>query len=184
MEWLDGRTLFERLLEGPLTPNDSVSLCLRVAEAIAVLHRCAIIHRDIKPANLFLAGENPGDVKVLDFGIARSAIDALNVHATFGGGTWAYMSPEQAMGAAELGPRVDVFSLGCVLYECLSGKPAYPPDRAGAMLAKVYGQPPQVRDLVPDVPPAIDRLVSQMLTHDPAARLPHAGAVAAELSRI
>src|SRR2546423_9548503 len=127
MEWLDGEDLAERLAHGGLTARESVVLCTRVAEALAFAHARGIVHRDVKPSNLFLPERQVERAKVLDFGIARQQQPTQSFDMTITGtrlGTPAYMSPEQARGSSELDARVDVFALGCVLFECLSGQKA------------------------------------------------------------
>ncbi|HEX8108814.1 MAG TPA: serine/threonine-protein kinase [Kofleriaceae bacterium] len=121
MEWLDGEDLRRRLEREPLTIGESVALAARVAEALGVAHARGIVHRDLKPSNLFLPDRRIDQVKVLDFGIARR--DGLT-HLTRTGtliGTPGYMAPEQARSHEVVDARADVFALGCVLFECLTG---------------------------------------------------------------
>ncbi|HWZ88177.1 MAG TPA: serine/threonine-protein kinase [Polyangiaceae bacterium] len=182
MEWLDGETLSNRLLSGPLALADAVSVARRAAEALSTAHRAQIVHRDLKPANLILCQGSPGQTKLIDFGIARrEAAPGLSVHASFAGGTWAYMSPEQAMGSAELGARTDVYSLGCVLFETITGYAAFPSDRAQAVVAKVWQAPPSLADFSEDVPKALVTLIAKALATDPMQRQRDGGAFAAEL---
>jgi eukaryotic-like serine/threonine-protein kinase len=183
-EWLEGGTLQDRLEQGPLGIAEAVALLRRAAEALGAAHRARVIHRDVKPANLMLC-DGPSKIKLLDFGIARREQGSgLSTHTSFAGGTWAYMSPEQVMGAAELGPRTDVFSLGCVVYECLLGVPAFPAERSAAMVAKVWNDAPRLADHASNVPPALSALVAKLLARDPLAR-PHDGsAVASELAKL
>ncbi len=176
-EWLAGETLSARLTRGPLTLAESADVARQAAEALAAAHRARIVHRDVKPANLTLAEGQK--LTLIDFGIARrEAGSGLSAHVSFEGGTWAYMSPEQVMGAAELGPRVDVFSLGCVLFECISGVPAFPSDRASAIIAKVWQEPPLLSARSAGVPNALTLFVRQCLSKDPNER-PRDGSVAA-----
>ncbi|HEY4104915.1 MAG TPA: serine/threonine-protein kinase [Polyangiaceae bacterium] len=181
-EWLDGETLAHCLVAGPLTLLDAVSVVRRAAEALAMVHRSKITHRDLKPANLVLCGGSAMHTKLIDFGIARrETARGLVVHSSFAGGTWAYMSPEQAMGSAELGARADIYSLGCVLFEAVSGSPAFPGDRAGALVAKVWQPPPNLTDLCEDVPKPLAQLVLKMLATDPLGRQRDAGVLVTEL---
>jgi len=182
MEWLEGETLSERLDAGPLTLQSAVAVVRRAAEALAAVHRAKIVHRDLKPANLILCEGLPARAKLIDFGIARrDAAPGLSVHSSFAGGTWAYMSPEQAMGSAELGARADIYSLGCVLFEAVSGEPAYPSDRAGAVVAKVWQPPPNLDDFCSDVPQPLLALVAKMLATDPVQRPRDGGVLTSEL---
>jgi serine/threonine protein kinase len=136
MEWLEGCDLSARLGKGALAPVDALVAVRRAAEALAVAHARGVIHRDIKPSNLYLVEGEVGALKLLDFGIARR-IAAQRITATgLPIGTPAYMAPEQARADRKLDARVDIFSLGCVLFECLVGKPAFWGDHVLALLAK------------------------------------------------
>jgi serine/threonine protein kinase len=148
------------------------------------VHRARVVHRDVKPTNVMLCKRGAG-IKLLDFGIARRDAGAgMSSHASFGGGTWAYMSPEQVMGAAELGARTDVFSLGCVLFECVTGKRAFPSDRSAAIVAKVWRDPPEVESFCRDPAPRLARLLSSMLAKDPLARPADAQALLEEIDAL
>ena len=185
MEWLDGQTLAERLASGPLRLLDALSLARRTAEALSLVHREHVVHRDLKPANLLLCEGLAEKTKLIDFGIARrDSSPGLRVHATFAGGTWAYMSPEQAMGSAELGARADVYGLGCVLFEAISGWPAFPSDRAQALVAKVWKPAPQLADFCDGVPQSLLVLVSKMLATDPSERPKDGSALLSELAQL
>jgi eukaryotic-like serine/threonine-protein kinase len=182
MEWLQGETLSARLDAGPLTLLDAVAVVRRAAEALSAVHRAKLVHRDVKPANLILVEGLPARAKLIDFGIAqREATRGLTVHSSFAGGTWAYMSPEQAMGSAELGARADIYSLGCVLFEAVSGEPAFPSDRAQAVVAKVWQPPPNLGDFCADVPKSLIELVAKMLATDPMRRQRDGGVLTSEL---
>jgi serine/threonine protein kinase len=184
-EWLEGETLARRLEKGPLSLQDAVSVVRRAAEALMLVHRAKITHRDLKPANLILCNGLPAQTKLIDFGIARrESAPGLSVHSSFAGGTWAYMSPEQAMGSAELGARLDIYSLGCVLFEAVSGKPAFPSDRASAVVAKVWQPPPSLADVCEGVPKPLELLVAKMLATDPLARPRDASVLATELAKL
>ena len=145
-----------------------------------------MLHRDVKPANVFLLGGAVDRIRVLDFGIARR--DGASGSVTRTGvliGTLGYIAPEQARGVKNLDARTDVFSLGCVLFECLTGRRAFTGDQAMAVLVKVlFEEAPRVSDLQRDIPPALDQLVARMMAKDPARRPEHATQVAAELDHI
>jgi eukaryotic-like serine/threonine-protein kinase len=182
MEWLDGQTLEECLASGPLGLLDAVTMARRVAEALSLVHSEHVVHRDIKPANLILCDGLPERTKLIDFGIARrESARGLREHASFAGGSWAYMSPEQAMGSAELGARADVYALGCVLFEAISGSPAFPNDRAQAVLAKVWRPAPNLAEHCEGLPKSLATLVSRMLATDPSQRPENGSALASEL---
>src|SRR5215472_16113647 len=177
MEWLEGEDLAERLARTGLTMGESVLLARRVAEALGALHERGIVHRDIKPSNLFLPGGEIQNVKLLDLGIARFA-DAMHGSTRSGVmlGTPGYMAPEQARGAKSLDPRVDIFSLGCVLFEG---------DNVAAVLAKILLESsPRISEIQSDVPEALDDLVSRMLAKHPAVRPADGLAVARELGEL
>ncbi len=172
MEWLDGEDLGTLLARRRLSVHESVDLLTRVAEILAAMHAQGIVHRDLKPTNLFLIGGEVGRVKVLDLGIAR--LLGRTMHLTISGtvvGTPGYMAPEQARGGDALDARVDIFSLGCVLFECLTGAPAFAGEHIMAILGKIlFEEPPKIAETRPDVPPALDALIARMLAKDPAQR--------------
>jgi eukaryotic-like serine/threonine-protein kinase len=172
MTWLDGMDLERRLEDGALGVEDTLTLAIRVAGSLAAAHEHGVIHRDIKPANIFLVGGRPADACLLDFGVARFESHTWTLTSPGGIiGTPAYMAPEQARGDATLDRRADLFSLGCVLYECLCGAPAFAGEHVMAVLAKVLMEsPPRVRTRVPTSPPALDELVHHLLEKDPLGR--------------
>ncbi len=182
LEWLDGETLGERLQRGPLPVADAMAVAAQVADALGAAHTAGVVHRDIKPSNIFLVGGALDRIKVLDFGVARFGSGPGRTLSGVTVGTPGYMAPEQARGARELDGRADLFSLGCVLFECLTGRPAFAGDHIMAVLAKILlEEAPRPRELVPDLPAAVDDLVLRLLAKDPAARPGDARAVAAEL---
>ena len=178
MEYLEGEDLFERLGRGPLSVEETLVVARGVASALSGAHARGILHRDIKPANLFLVGGDVGALKILDFGIARIAPSSTLTQAGFSLGTPDYMSPEQARGDAILTPAVDVFALGCVLFECLVGRPPFVADHPLAILSRILLESaPRVSANRPDVPKEVDDLVDRMLAKNPEARPPSAGAL-------
>jgi hypothetical protein len=163
MEWLDGETLEDRLGRGSINLGATVRMIRRVAEALAVAHQHGVIHRDIKPANIFLPGKDVSKIKLLDFGIARRLFDPASLRLTQAGsalGTPMYMSPEQAQGSLDVDARADVFSLGCVFFECLTGSPPFMAESTTGTLARItadesidvdarcLGVPPRLTDLL------------------------------------
>lgn len=175
MEWLDGEDLAHRLARGPMSFSEALTLARGAAEALGFAHAHGVVHRDIKPSNVFLRGGSVADVAVLDFGIAHMTTSASALTATGDFmGTPAYVAPEQARGVSDVGPAADVFSLGCILHECITGAPAFGGGNVVAILAKILlSTPPRIRDLRRNVPDAIDMLLSRMLERDPAVRLPN-----------
>ncbi|HEX3764658.1 MAG TPA: protein kinase, partial [Kofleriaceae bacterium] len=185
MEWLDGEDLRRRLEREPLTIGESVALATRVAEALGAAHARGIVHRDLKPSNLFLPGGRIDQVKVLDFGIAQQ--DGMSQLTRTGTliGTPGYMAPEQARGHEAIDARADVFALGCVLFECLTGVRPYEGDSAIAILGKIlFDDAPRVNALWPEVPEDLDALVARMLARDPALRARDGAALAAALDAL
>jgi tetratricopeptide (TPR) repeat protein len=184
MEWIEGEDLGRRLSRGRLRVDACVALGARVASALAEAHARGVIHRDVKPSNLFLPGGDVGRIKVLDFGIARLSGVARATQTGAVLGTPGYMPPEQARGEDVLDPRADIFSLGCVLFECLTGAPAFAGQHLPAVLAKILFEPaPRARALSPEVPEALDDLVHRMLGKDVAGR-PSAAEAAAALAAL
>jgi tetratricopeptide (TPR) repeat protein len=187
MEWLEGESLAHRLARGPLTVGESVELGRAVAEALAATHGRGLVHRDIKPSNLFLAQGEIGGVRVLDFGLVR-IIGTSQVVTQTGAlmGTPGYMAPEQARNDRDaVDARADVFSLGAVLFECLTGRRAFEGLHAMAVLAQLLlAEVPRVREIQPAVPAALDDLVARMLAKDPAERPADGAEVARELAAV
>ena len=186
MEWLDGETLEDALGHGPLTIGQSVELGRRVAEALASAHRRGIVHRDIKPGNLLLPGGALPGVRVLDFGLARRVLDQRRITQSGGiMGTPMYMAPEQARGEPYIDARADIFALGCVLFQCLTGQPPFTGPTAMAVLAKIcLDESLPVRELCPGLPQDLEQVLSRMLAKERGGRPPDATAVAVELTRI
>ncbi|MDC0743263.1 serine/threonine-protein kinase [Polyangium mundeleinium] len=183
MEWLAGEDLGARLARGRLTVEESVAVVRAAASALATAHARGVVHRDIKPSNVFLVDGALGRVKLLDFGLARMPLSPRLTRTGVVLGTPSYMAPEQARGSATLDARVDVFALGAVLFECLTGQPAFQGEHVMAILAKVLLEdPPPLRKIRPEVSVRLEALVACMLAKDPADRLVDAGEVAEALA--
>jgi predicted Ser/Thr protein kinase len=164
MEWLDGVDLAARLAAGPMDLGDALEVTLRAGTALAHAHARGIVHRDVKPSNVFLVGGSCTNVKLIDFGVARAkskrALTRTNVFL----GTVGYMAPEQVMGLPDIDGRADVFALGCVLYECLTGVPAYAADEPLSVFAKLLvDEPPRLAKSRPEMPVALDAVIARML---------------------
>ncbi len=186
MEWLDGEDLAARLRREGVTIREAVVLADRLADALGEVHAHGIVHRDLKPANVFLPDGQVERATLIDFGVARREAPSLAQLTGTGAvvGTPSYMAPEQVRGAA-LDGRADLFALGCVLYECLVGRPAFVAEQVLAVLARVlFLEPPRVRDARAEAPPALDALIAHLLAKDPAERPPNAAAVRAALRAI
>jgi serine/threonine-protein kinase len=175
MELLTGPTLRQVLDQsGALPAKQAVGVAVAVCEALEAAHAAGLVHRDIKPANIVLGAA--GVIKVLDFGIAKA--QGAGWTRTLGVlGTAAYLAPEQASGE-QAGPQADLYSLGCVLYEMLTGTPPFSADsEVGLAYRQVHDDPGPPSARRPDLPARLDRVNSQLLAKDPAAR--PAGAAAA-----
>ncbi len=186
MEWLAGEDLSARLSRGALDVDETLVIGRAAADALSALHERGLVHRDVKPSNLFLcAGELEG-LRLLDFGIARSMREAVQLTATGQAlGTPSYMAPEQARGDDRIDARADVFALGCVLFECLTGRPPFTGDHPVAVLAKLLIQDaPRLSELRPGSPRGLDGLLSRMLSKEPEGRPANGAAVLAELLRV
>jgi eukaryotic-like serine/threonine-protein kinase len=183
MPLLRGRTLADRLRRGPRPSAEEVLRVGReVAEGLAAAHDLGLVHRDVKPANIWLE-EGSGRVKILDFGLARTAHEEARL--TREGtilGTPAFMAPEQAVGGRDIDHRCDLYSLGAVLYRMVAGRPPFAGrSEAEILTALVQDDPTPPRRLDPDVPEGLDGLILRLLAKDPAARPPTARAVVEEI---
>jgi tetratricopeptide (TPR) repeat protein/tRNA A-37 threonylcarbamoyl transferase component Bud32 len=184
MPYIEGESLRDRLnREKQLPIEDALQITQEVAEALGYAHEQGIIHRDIKPENILFQG---GHALVADFGIARAVSAAGAETLTETGlavGTPAYMSPEQGVGAAELDGRSDLYSLGCVLYEMLTGEPPYAGPTAQAILARKLTDPlPPVRTVRETVPGPIETALTKVLAKNPVDRFATASAFATALA--
>jgi len=172
MPFVEGESLRDRLVrEKQLPLDDALRIAGEVADALGYAHGRGVIHRDIKPENILLSG---GHARVADFGIARAVSAAGGEKLTQTGmavGTPTYMSPEQALGEAALDGRSDLYSLGCVLYEMLTGEPPYTGPTAQAVIAKRMMEPvPRVSTLRNTVSPALETTITRALARSPADR--------------
>jgi len=185
MEYVPGGTLKERIVEGgPLDARLAASYGYQVAEALGAAHAKGIIHRDIKPQNVLITG--PGQAKVVDFGIARAASATGDSHTRTGTvmGTAGYMSPEQALGLPAT-PKSDLYSLGIVLYEAVTGRLPFTAENPIAVSMKHVNEAPRPpKDLNPAVPDGMNAVIMRLLSKDPEDRYPDAEALAEDLWRV
>ena len=181
LEYLEGQTLAEKLAAGPLPVGTTLSYAMQIADALDKAHRAGIVHRDLKPANVMIT---KAGAKLLDFGLAKSAAPvvatsglsmlpttppALTQQGTILG-TFQYMAPEQIEGL-EADARTDIFAFGALLFEMLTGRPAFEgKTRASLLGAILKDDPPRVSSLVPGVSSALDRVIGTCLAKDPDDR--------------
>jgi len=183
MEYVEGRTLAEILAGGGrILPDRAIDIAIDVDRALEAAHARGVIHRDIKPGNIML--DPRGDVKVTDFGIARVTTTADTVAQTAAiMGTAAYLSPEQAQGLPNDG-RSDIYSLGCVLYEMVTGRPPFLGDSPVAVASKqVLEQPVPPSRINPDITADLDAVILRTLAKNPANRYQSADEMRADLER-
>jgi serine/threonine protein kinase len=181
MEFLDGEALDHRLRRlGPMPVLMTLRFAGQIASALAAAHGHGIVHRDLKPGNVFLVPDPqvPGGerTKLLDFGIAKfSTPDASGNHTRAGAimGSPAYMAPEQCRGMPDVDPRADLYSVGCMIFEMLCGRPPFDGGGNGAMAimsSHLHDAPPVPSSIRPDIPPEVDALILYLLAKDPAQR--------------
>jgi Tol biopolymer transport system component len=177
MELLAGQTLRERLVSGAIPVRKAVEIAVQIARGLGAAHGKGLVHRDLKPDNVFLLDD--GQVKILDFGLARQSVAAdhsgatQTVAATDPGvvlGTMGYMAPEQVRGKT-VDARADVFAFGVVLYEMVGGKRAFHHETAAdTMSAILHQEPPDLAGSRPDLSPALDRIIRHCLEKNPNER--------------
>ena len=193
MELASGRTLADRIAEGPIPLSEALPLFTQIAEGLAAAHGSGIVHRDLKPANVQV--DDDGNVKILDFGLARALDDddaeggdvsqsPTLTRGTAAGtilGTAAYMSPEQARGK-KVDARTDVWAFGCCLYEALTGRQAFGGESVTDILAAIVAREPDWSALPPSTPSSIRRVLRRCLDKDKKRRLHHVADARLELA--
>jgi len=172
MPYVEGRSLRDRLREeSPLSTHDATRILREVADALAFAHGRGVIHRDIKPENVMLSGRH---ALVTDFGVAKAVTEAGGEQLTTVGvalGTPSYMSPEQAMGEPDVDARSDIYALGILGYEMLTGAPPFVKDTPRALLSAHVIEPPgEITEARPDIPGELGALVMRCLEKDPDGR--------------
>ncbi len=186
MEWLDGETLEDRLVRGPITAANAALLAARVLAALSAAHKAGVIHRDIKPSNIFLVGWRFSNIRILDFGIARKVLDPKRFTKQGSTvGTPLYAAPEQARGDRTVDARADIFSLGCVLYESLAGQPPFTGSSPMEVMTKIcVGSFTPLGQVAPGVPSEVDNLIERMLAQDRRKRPGDAGELSASFEAV
>jgi serine/threonine protein kinase len=197
LERVEGESLAARLARGALGVEETVAVAIQIASGIEAAHESGIVHRDLKPANVMLTPS--GTVKILDFGLARSgsseraasqtdlsASPTITHAATQAGmilGTAAYMSPEQARGKP-LDRRTDIWSFGCIVYECLTGRPLFEGETVSDLIARILERAPDWSALPSATPPRLRHLLQRCLRKDARERLRDIGDARLELEEI
>jgi eukaryotic-like serine/threonine-protein kinase len=192
MEFLDGQPLDAYLAEkAKLPPTEALSILDEVLAALGAAHGAGVVHRDLKPSNIFLVREPGGTryVKLLDFGLAKqgqsgAAARTAQTRTDMVVGTPEYMAPEQARGQA-VGPMTDLYAMGVVTFEMVTGRlPFIGTSPVDLLMKHVDARPPRPSEFVPELPPALDAFILQMLTKDPEARPSSADALRQQLHRL
>jgi len=190
MELLGGESLRDLIKRGPIPPAIAVAIARQIAGALSAAHRAGIIHRDLKPDNLFLVPDpelREGRVKVLDFGIAKLAVAGSGITTKTGEvfGTPAYMSPEQCHNASQVDERTDIYALGCILHEMLTGNKLFGRQSVvETIAAHLIDDPQPPSKTVPGVPPQLDRIVLRTMEKDANQRQATMAELEAELIAI
>jgi Tol biopolymer transport system component len=197
LEFVEGETLARRLTRGPLPLEEALEVCRQIAAAVEAAHESGIVHRDLKPGNVMITPS--GGVKVLDFGLAKSgaasgsssdpslsASPTMTYSATGAGvilGTAAYMSPEQARGKA-VDKRTDIWSFGCVLYECLTGRQVFEGETVSDLIARILERDPDLGALPAPTPNRVRELLRRCLEKDGRRRLRDIGDAKIEIEDV
>ncbi len=185
MDWVEGRTLEDRMSEDGLSLAEAIDVAGKIAEALGAVHERGLVHRDVKPANVIFPADE-ADPVLIDFGLARRVTGGDRL--TRSGavlGTPGFMAPEQTRGAVEVTPATDVFSLGCILYACAAGRHAFIGTSLLATCTKVLLDAPEpMLPLCPEAPPGLIELLDRMLAKHPDARPTSGREVAAALAAL
>jgi len=175
MGFMPGGTLAERIAQGPMSREEAVKILRSIAAALDYAHQQGVVHRDVKPANIYFDAK--GDAHLGDFGVVQLAEATRSFTGTAVIGTPAYMSPEQVKGGGKLDGRSDIYALGIVLYEMLSGEVPFKGETPTQQLMKHVLEPvPHIRERHPEIDPAIEAVLMKALAKEPAERYPTATA--------
>lgn len=183
MQFVEGGDLKDILRQrGRMSPGETIAIAQQVCGALSAAHTQGLIHRDVKPQNILI--DSSGNARLTDFGVVKALSAPALTQSGMTFGTAAYLSPEQATGAA-IGPASDIYSLGCVMYEMLAGAPPFTGDNAAVVAYKqVWERPRPLHDMVPEVPPSLETIVMRCLNKEPEKRYPSADMLSADLERL
>lgn len=182
MEFIEGKSLREMIDQRPLKINDAIRITIQIAEGLHAAHRKDVIHRDIKSANIMVP--TSGQVKIMDFGLAKLAGQSMLTKEGSTLGTAAYMSPEQAQGE-KVDKRTDIWSLGVVLYEMIAGQLPFKGDYENAIMYSIINAEPEpLTSVRTGVPPALDSIIEKALAKDPETRYQNVDEIPADLKAI
>jgi tetratricopeptide (TPR) repeat protein len=182
MEFVEGKTVRQLLRQSPLKPREAIDVGIAVCEALKEAHSLGIVHRDIKSENLMVTGD--GTVKVMDFGIAKLQDASILTQEGTVLGTASYMSPEQAVGEP-VDPRSDIFSLGIVLFEALTGQLPFPGDYELAVIYSIVNLAPVgIRELNKDVPELLEQVIAKAMRKEPQQRYQNVDEMIQDLMKV
>ncbi|UCG53199.1 MAG: protein kinase [Candidatus Latescibacterota bacterium] len=182
MTYYEGETLSERIKGGPFPTKQAIDIALQIARGLSRAHESGIVHRDVKPANIVVTKRD--EVKIVDFGLAKLAGQSKLTRAGTTVGTAAYMSPEQAR-AETIDHRTDIWSLGVVIYEMITGRAPFKGDHEAAVLYSIVNDEPEpLTELRAGVPAEIERVTTKALAKDPAHRYQHLGELQNDLETL
>jgi serine/threonine protein kinase/Tfp pilus assembly protein PilF len=182
LELCEGGSLADKLRAGPLTPKTAAQMVEGVARAVQAAHEAGIVHRDLKPGNVLLAGD--GSSRVTDFGLAKRTQTGGHTQTGAVLGTPSYMAPEQAEGKKGVGPAADVWALGAILYECLSGRPPFKAATAiDTIMQVISDEPVSLKQLNKTVPMDLETICHKCLQKEPGRRYTSAADLADDLGR-
>ncbi len=182
MAYYDGKTLKEKIKDGRLNVEEAIHIAIQITDGLQRAHEAGIIHRDVKPANVIITSR--GELKIVDWGLAKLSSQSRASAVGTKVGTAAYMSPEQAQGW-KIDHRTDLFSLGVVLYEMLTGKRPFDAEHESALLYLIVNvDPVAASKLRPEIPQELDRMILRLLEKDPAKRYESAAELRSDLKRL
>jgi len=183
MAYLDGQSLAAKIESGRLDVNEAINIALRVAEGLKHAHKRGIVHRDIKPANIMISED--GQAKIMDFGLAKLSGKTRLTKTASIMGTVAYMSPEQARGDKNIAQHTDIWSLGVMLYEMLSGKLPFDAETDTGLIYKIVHEDPEpIRNHRGDIPGSLASVVERTMQKDPQDRYEGAEELIADLETV